>query len=1357
MKERWGLHRAGVLNFWYYDEQEFEIEGGRVLFRGANGAGKSVTMQSLLPLVLDGDTRPTRLDPFRSQDRKIDYYLLGDQGQHAERTGYLWLEFQQGLSGRYLTIGIGLRARRGNRELDFWGFAITDNRRIGRGFDLYKREFSTGQELKVPHPWKVLREEIGEGGHFVRERKEYAAMVNKLLFRYENLESYGELLYLLLQLRSPKLSKDFNPSTIYGILNNAMPSLEEDELYPLTEVLDAMDTIGDRQMELESHVSFVKELEKAYGTYNRFQLFQRSEKVMEAAGRVLNYDQQLEEHRLKLSNQEMELARQHTLDQEHAQEIRVEQAEIEVLEKHEAFSKEQELKSKRKEKQTLDINIEKGRKDLRYWHNEDEKLRQQIHNAIEQITDATAKQDECLTELEASAREMEFMYHDVFHRRVARELEQSMFWDSWKKALREHEGKLNESLKCAREHTQAKKDVFEQENLLNTARDKRDRMEKQLNELYDELDLEKERQQAQIFAWKNGLQIMRVSEADTIRLLQQLALFPEVSYEEVRKVAGEIYDPQVQALRIESAQVSGKLQQLRTEEQEKRRELQSWLHQREPEPTRSLERERTRQTYSKRQVSGVPLYAACEFLPDVPEETRAMLESLLQETGLLDAWVGQAGMHWQREDQEFWVHPRPLYIGHTLAHFLRPTPPEDGSISAELIQDVLQSVEIGDPLQENERVVLSEQGYFRLGTLLGKVSPKERTEYIGKESRKQTRLTMIKRLEEELTGLMRDVDGQERILESMSMQEREMQKEKEQFPDAKGLFRARDAVFKGQVQLETSQGEVERKNEQYKRATEQERNVREQLHALTESWSYLKNEARLYVALEQLRSYQGLFVELQAGCIRYVTAQKQMAEGETQLGVVAEKVEIEQAHLTEHLEALGEVLAEIQAYENSLKDLQVEEKYRRLQELRHSVNGRIKTRRTLAEQMKELEIVIRTDQNEWNRLQKERMNTLSERESLVDEWRAEWKLGLVALSRELELPEDSDGQVELCRSQHQNLSKEFETRRSMEHANNNLFKVFHDVGIHLHQYVLEWEDLQGRQLVRFNFDRGNPLAPEQLLKQLKVQVEEQTLLLQEKEKELLEKVLIQSIGVSIRQKIQRAEEWVREMNTLMGRRDTSSGLQLKLRWEPKEKGSEMEMETARLVELLRRDFEHLTNADREELYQHFKAKIQLAKTEAEHVGNMKAIVQQFLDYREWYRFRLFSKQGEQMEFRELTNPRFNVMSGGEKAMAMYIPLFVAVSSRYKGSAPEAPKLISLDEAFAGVDEENVRDLFQLLTEMGFDYMMTSQVLWGCFDTVPKLSIYEIVRPKGAESVDVIPYTWDGKVRSTNFAAIGQVG
>lgn len=94
-------------------------------------------------------------------------------------------------------------------------------------------------------------------------------------------------------------------------------------------------------------------------------------------------------------------------------------------------------------------------------------------------------------------------------------------------------------------------------------------------------------------------------------------------------------------------------------------------------------------------------------------------------------------------------------------------------------------------------------------------------------------------------------------------------------------------------------------------------------------------------------------------------------------------------------------------------------------------------------------------------------------------------------------------------------------------------------------------------------------------------------------------------------------------------------------------------------------------------------------------------------------------------------------------MAMYIPLFTACYSRYLEASEDAPYIISLDEAFAGVDENNIREMFEVVEQLGFNYMMNSQVLWGDYDTVHKLSISELIRPKNADCVSVIRYHWDG--------------
>ena len=49
-------------------------------------------------------------------------------------------------------------------------------------------------------------------------------------------------------------------------------------------------------------------------------------------------------------------------------------------------------------------------------------------------------------------------------------------------------------------------------------------------------------------------------------------------------------------------------------------------------------------------------------------------------------------------------------------------------------------------------------------------------------------------------------------------------------------------------------------------------------------------------------------------------------------------------------------------------------------------------------------------------------------------------------------------------------------------------------------------------------------------------------------------------------------------------------------------------------------------------------------------------------------------------------------------MAMYVPLFSAVAAKFESAREDAPLLIALDEAFAGVDEKNIYNMFDLISK-----------------------------------------------------------
>jgi hypothetical protein len=305
-----------------------------------------------------------------------------------------------------------------------------------------------------------------------------------------------------------------------------------------------------------------------------------------------------------------------------------------------------------------------------------------------------------------------------------------------------------------------------------------------------------------------------------------------------------------------------------------------------------------------------------------------------------------------------------------------------------------------------------------------------------------------------------------------------------------------------------------------------------------------------------------------------------------------------------------------------------------------------------------------------------------------------------------------------------------------------------DFGEYYEPFKSEWHSLKSRRLIQMDY-RGQRVSPYYISSALEKEFTDQKGYLDEQDRQLYEDIILNSVGVILRARIQRAQQWVKKMDQIMAERDNSSGLIFSIAWKPLTSESEQEMDTKELVQLLQRNSKFLSEEDLERITKHFQSRIERAKEliQLRNEGStLHQVLKEVLDYRKWFTFVLsYSRVNEPK--RELTNNAFFKFSGGEKAMAMYIPLFTAAYSRYKEASDGAPYIISLDEAFAGVDENNIRDMFEVVEQLGFNYIMNSQALWGDYDTISSLSIAELVRNKNADYVTVIHYEWDGKERT----------
>jgi len=130
-----------------------------------------------------------------------------------------------------------------------------------------------------------------------------------------------------------------------------------------------------------------------------------------------------------------------------------------------------------------------------------------------------------------------------------------------------------------------------------------------------------------------------------------------------------------------------------------------------------------------------------------------------------------------------------------------------------------------------------------------------------------------------------------------------------------------------------------------------------------------------------------------------------------------------------------------------------------------------------------------------------------------------------------------------------------------------------------------------------------------------------------------------------------------------------------------------------------------------------------------------------LDYRRWHRFRVERWQGNQ--WRKLSGPA----SSGERALGLTVPLFAAVASFYgRSEEATAPRLILLDEAFAGIDDAARAHCMALIREFDLDFIITSEREWACYAELPGVSICQLQRREDVDAVYVSRWTWDGKAK-----------
>ncbi len=1345
MNSRWQANKIGLLNFWYYDEQEFPFVKGRMLLRGSNGSGKSVTMQSVVPLLLDGNMSPERLDPFGSRDRKMSSYLLEEDDDREERLGYLYLEFKRAETDAFLTIGMGIRARRG-KPLDKWYFGIHDGRRIGEDLKLYKE---TGE--KVPLTKRELENRILPGGLVFDRQADYMDYVNRMIFGFETAEEYKEMIDLLIQLRTPKLSRDFKPTVINEILSDSLQPLSDEDLRPMSEAIENMDSMNMNLKARKAAKNAADKIQKELEQYNRWMLYAKAS-LYEESQKKLDQEKkdrdslkkELEKTRIRLEKTKEELEEldakklamekeKDSLDQSDALALKRRQAELEQTK--------QEEEEKRKEKD----NSLQQKKDRRLSLEEKGRELKEREEAKEE------ELKEKLEEMQEKAEDFAFDEDSFLQAHFSEDLQSAYDWKAHEQILEGTMQQIREGRSVLERVDRMQRDV----DHLMLDREKQqkegDRIQKKQLELDQLMAQTINEWQEALYLWQSRNTELLLKEEQLHGIAEQVGNYDEqFDFSNVRSIAADERFRKQGLLQEEDAKLSLLQQQAEAERKQLEEEKVLLEQQREVEPDRSEAVKENRRRLKEKGIPFSELYKVLEFSDQLEDTACDRLEEAMLEMGILDALVIENEYKEQVLSFDPDVTDRYLFAGKY--------------VPGQSLLDLLDLNEESNDLFFNQKmagilgsIAFDQEGYawirkdgtWKNGVLHGTVSGNHKAGFIGTKARERNRQERIRLCQEAILKMDRTLSDLLAKRQVLKERQKMLVQEYALFPgdeDLKVSFRLLQDCL---LDLERCRGQIRKLEE-----TIQERNkeIREDAAKAVKLSDRLGLACRLNVFLEAESasfSYEKLYVSLTAGHELYLQILSQERELEEQIAdtdLDLDQLLYDRNGILRALRKAEEELASIDA-QLSLSDYQeIKERLDSCISWLNAWPGRLSS--LIEQQTKDKEQLTRLREQ----LETAAGNILKEED----------RCGYLREGFQQELHLDYVPEAESCgedRKQLLRLLAPVCEALDRDELTARLNKAFFENRGALNEYHLLQTEL-------FAGEPSNPSWPKQkrmdiqarwqglkvsfgsLLQHLEEDIRELEGLIRDGDRELFEDILANTVSRKIRSRIYSSTGWVEKMNSLMNAMNTSSGLRLNLRWRARSAETEDQLDTKDLVELLKKDYRLMREDEAARLSQHFRSKVEQARRSAGDSGaglSFYQVMKETLDYRKWFEFQLFSqKAGERQK--ELTNSVFGTFSGGEKAMAMYVPLFSAVAAKYQGGRKDAPRLISLDEAFAGVDNRNIRDMFRLMTEFGFDFIINSQVLWGDYDTLDALAIYQLIRPENAKFVTVMSYLWNGNRR-----------
>ncbi|MBW7923240.1 MAG: TIGR02680 family protein [Burkholderiaceae bacterium] len=1387
LRERWQPLRLGLVDLYRYDSEEFWFRDGHLLLRGNNGTGKSKVLSLTLPFLFDAQLRPSRVEPDGDGGKKMSWNLLMDS--YPRRIGYTWIEFGRlGDDGcaRYLTLGAGLSAVAGRPQVDSWFFVIDEaaDRAVGaeraeaeagaaEGADDTVRPDAAhgamriGRDLWLVNDQRVvltrerLREAIEGRGQVYENATSYRRAVDERLFHL-GARRYDALMDTLIQLRQPQLSRRPDEAGLSHALTEALPPMPQELLTDVAEALDRLEEDRRQLDEIRELAQAIERFEQRYrlyaGTLSRRQArelrraqteFDNASQERNRAHESLNAAQAAEAQ-TQAAHEDAERAlaaqrsRHETLQADPTMQDanRLEGAERDASRRHATAENEDRTCAEAR------IRLQREREATEQC---DERVTRAERALLEQRGDCAHEADDAGVAAAFRENALAILAPDALAALASRE------FDAAAAGLRGIASARREQLSLLQRRLDELRQAASALALLQTAQqERRGELEAAL-ERRGAADTAAERAaQALVDDWSSHcarLVELRFDGDEALDALNEWVLRPEGENPAQRALAKaqRSADERHAARQVELAMQRDALRAEREALEVEHERLNAGDDNAPPVPY-------TRGVDVRIEAIGAPLWQLIDFREQVDASRRAGLEAALEASGLLDAWVTPDGVRLATEDNATrldsqWVS-RPATTGASLADWLCAAVAADSPVSPQAVDALLAAVACGDADPDAAEAWVSPDGRFRLGALAGAWTKREAT-YIGHAARaaaRRRRLEEIGRRLDELDAEGRENEGRFDALEAQREQARH------EWHTAPSEQPMREAM----LEAASCAREVQAARERLDSAEARCRDAEQKVEIAREALHRDATDLRLPLEAESLPAIEQALQRFTEAQFALVQAAHEWRRSRADLIQQRSREADAQAHLRTREESLA--IARIEA----------EEAQARFDVLRETVGVQVDSlRRQLAEARAAVDVAeaaLRTAAAARQVAGEERAS-VSTRAQVADralEERAQQRAAAVARLQhfaassllhsalpdidvpDLQSPWTIDPALNLARRAEQALTgiadDEASWSRVQQRIGEDLQELQRALSALGHQAPAEATDWGFVVHIVFH---NRAERPDRLAAQLADDITQRSELLSANERAVLENHLQAEIASEVQRLLRSAEKQVEAINRELHKRPTSTGVRYRLQWQPlgEDEGAPAGLEAAR-ARLLNTSADLWSAEDRRVvghmLQQRIAAERERADAEAgrdERGGSLIEQLARALDYRRWHRFRVQRLQDGQ--WRKLSGPA----SSGERALGLTVPLFAAIASFYsQGSNPHAPRLMLLDEAFAGIDDAARAHCMGLIHEFDLDFVLTSEREWGCYAELPGVSICQLQRREGIDAVFVSRWTWDGRAR-----------